>query len=134
MAFTTPDPLEQDMSVLVEDMTADQLVNYLREYQEQLNDVRIAISGYPETARMKWLIETYGQPDAGRIIKWTYWCHRGKWTGRDGKQEFIKPMRFNAKMKWWVDEMHSEMQRELTRAERKAAKKNYEGFATAETM
>lgn len=136
MAFMDSDPLEEDMAVRVEDMNADQLVTYLRDYQKALNGLTIASAGAPEYKRMLWLIAVYGQPDAGRIIKWTYWKHRGRWKDRKGT-EVIRPMRFNAKMKWWVDILHTEMQQQVQRERNAVPAKTsaaVAGFATASDL
>lgn len=115
MAFLDPDPLEDEMGVRVEDMNADQLVGYLKDYQQGLNGLTLKLSGVAEFKRMQWLIEIYGQPDAGRIVKWTYWKHRGRWASKRTYADVIRHARFNAKMKWWVDIMHTEMQEQINR-------------------
>lgn len=127
--FADQDPLEEDMKILVEDMTADQLVAYLRDYQiHGPNHVTLKLDGI-EYRRMQWLIDVYGQPDAGRIIKWICYHHHGKADG-----QVITHRRFNSKMKWWVDKMHIEMQQALAKDERKAEKKSFAGFATSSDL
>jgi hypothetical protein len=116
VAFLDPDPLESEQALRVEEMNADQLVTYLKEYQQALNGLTLSLSGVVEYKRMCWLIEVYGQPDAGRIIKWTYWRHRGRWNNRAKNSiEVIRHARFNSKLKWWVDMMHTEMQEQVAR-------------------
>ncbi|ACH62154.1 hypothetical protein MYRNA_185 [Mycobacterium phage Myrna] len=128
MAFTDIDPLEEDMKVRVEDMSPDQLVVYLKDWQEAVNGVTMALDG-KELYMMRWLQKVYGD-DAGLIIKWVCWKHRGK----DDRNQLIVHRMFCTKMKWWVDKMHQEMQTAKRREEGRQTQREQmadSGFATS---
>ena len=127
MAFTDPDPLEQDMKVRVEDMSPDQLVVYLKDWQEAFHGIQMNLDG-KELYMMRWMEKVYG-PDAGRIIKWTTYKHRG----RDDRGYLIVHRMFCTKMKWWVDKMHQEMQAAVLRETRRAETPKTSRFATSLT-
>ena len=121
--FTDTDPLEEEMHVRCEDMTSDQLTSYFQAWQHHINGVNLKLDGQ-EWRRMAWLQEVYGQADAGNIVKWVCWKHRGKIDG-----EIVTHRRFNSRMKWWVDKMHIGMQMEIRREQRKPTAAAA-GFAT----
>ena len=111
MAFTDEDPLEQDMGVRCEDMSPDQLVAYVKSWQGAFGlDVRI--DGHPERAVFRGMRRIYGQRDAGLIVKWVFYKHRGR--REDGSP--VTPLSFAKGRKWWVDRMHLEMQEHMRRA------------------
>lgn len=102
--FVDPDPIEQDMGVRVEKMNPDQLVAYLKTYHAAYG-LDLAVEGHQERAIFRSLQKIYGQADAGRIVKWVTYTHKGRWDG--------SPVRFASfckARKWWVDIMHLEMQ------------------------
>lgn len=104
MAFTDDDPLEQDMGVRCEDMTPDQLIAYVKSYQGAFG-LNIRIEGTPERAVFRAMQRIYGRRDAGLIVKWVFYKHRGRWEG-----EPVTPFSFTKGRKWWLDKMHLEMQ------------------------
>ncbi|ASZ74734.1 hypothetical protein KHO57_gp170 [Mycobacterium phage Phabba] len=128
MAFTDIDPLEEDMKVRVEEMTPDQLVVYLKDWQEAVNGVSMALDG-KELYMMRWLQKVYGD-DAGRIVKWVCYKHRGK----NDLGNLIVHRMFCTKMKWWVDKMHQEMQATVRREQNRKTPRQQlaaSGFATS---
>jgi len=134
VAFSDLDPLEAHMGTPVEEMTADQLVTYLKDYQLNLNGLDLKVAGPPEYKRMVWLQENYPQPAAGRIIKWTYWKYRGRWRNRHGDREVVFPRWFCERMRWWVDRMYSEMQQELIREENRRRSPAAVGMPTGDDL
>lgn len=111
MSFTDEDPLEHDMGVRCENMTPDQLVAYVRAYQDAFG-LRLSVEGIPERSVFKGMQRIYGARDAGLIVKWVFWRYRGRWD-----DEPVRFQSFSKGRKWWVDKMHLEMQEELRREE-----------------
>lgn len=107
MAFSDPDPIEQDMNLRVEEMTPQELVTYIKTYQEAF-DRRMAVEGFIERSVLKSLQKIYGQQDAGRIVKWVMYKYHGVYRG-----EVVGFTAFSKGRKWWVDMMHQEMQERL---------------------
>lgn len=108
--FLDSDPIEQDMGVCVEEMSPDQLVAYLKTYHAAYG-LDMAVEGHQERAVFRSLQKIYGKVDAGRIVKWVTYTHKGRWEG--------SPVRFSSfckARKWWVDIMHMEMQEHLRKA------------------
>lgn len=103
MAFSDPDPIEEQMGVLTGDMSVTQLVNYVKNYHAGF-DRRVAINGTREVGVFKQLMSTYGD-DAPKLVKWVFYRHHGVWRG-----EVMGPMQFSSGRKWWTDIMHQEMQ------------------------
>lgn len=129
LPLTDLDPLEEDMKTRVEDMTPDQLMVYLKDFQREWNKVDLKLDGQ-EYQRMRWLQEIYGNRDAGLILKWL--C-QGPSSGKaDG--QIVTHRRFNQKMKWWVDQVHIAMQQARAREERRAATPAPVGFATMDAL
>lgn len=111
MPFTDPDPLEDDMGVLCQDMTPDQLICYIKSYQEAFG-LDLKVDGLPERAVFRGLQRIYGVRDAGLIVKWVFYHYRGRYEG-----EPVRHLSFAKGRKWWVDKMHLEMQDELRRSD-----------------
>lgn len=108
MAFSDMDPLEEDMGVRCEDMTPDQLVSYIKSYQEAFG-LNLPVDGLPERSVFKGMQRIYGQ-DAGRIVKWVFYAHKGRYQG-----EAVRYQSFAKGRKWWVDKMYLEMQEALAK-------------------
>ncbi|QZE10498.1 hypothetical protein SEA_SCOOBYDOOBYDOO_181 [Mycobacterium phage ScoobyDoobyDoo] len=128
MAFMDTDPLEEEMRVRCEDMTPDQLVVYLKDWQEAVNDITLGLDG-KEIYSMRWLQKVYG-PDAGLIVKWVCYKHRGK----DDRGQYIVHRMFCTKMKWWIDKLYAEMQVHRRREERRKSPREaaaISGWATS---
>lgn len=104
MAFLDEDPLEHDMGVRCEDMTPNQLIRYVVSYQRAFGR-DIKIEGPRENTLFKNLQAVYGQRDAGLIVKWAFYRHKGYW-----RDEYITPTSFAKGRRWWLDIMHLEMQ------------------------
>ena len=104
MAFLDEDPLEHDMGVRCEDMTPNQLLDYVVIYQRAFG-VDIKVDGHPEHAVLKAMQRIYGRRDAGLIVKWVFYQHKGR--HRDG---YVTPLSFAKGRRWWIDQMHFEMQ------------------------
>lgn len=110
MAFTDMDPLEQDMGVRCEDMNPDQLIAYIKSYHAAFG-LSLTIDGRPERSTLTGLQRTYGKTDAGRIVKWAFYHHRGRWDN-----EPVTPFSFAKGRKWWTDKMHLEMQDQVRKS------------------
>lgn len=111
VAFGDTDPLEEDMGVRCEDMSPDQLVSYIKSYQEAFG-LTIRIDGHPERGVFRGMLRIYGQRDTGLIVKWVFYKHKGR--REDGTP--VTPLSFAKGRKWWVDKMHLEMQQEQHRS------------------
>ena len=110
MAFSDTDPLEEDMGVRCEDMTPDQLVAYIKSYQEAFG-LNFPVEGLPERSVFKAMQRLYGKREAGLIVKWVFYKHHGRWEGEPVRyQSFAKGRR------WWVDKMYAELQDDLRRS------------------
>lgn len=107
--FSDSDPLEDDMGVMCENMSPDQLVAYIKSYQEAFG-LNLRVDGTPERAVFSGMHRIYGRRDAGRIVKWVFWKYRGRY-----ENEPVRHFSFAKGRKWWVDKMHLEMQAELRR-------------------
>lgn len=110
MAFSDNDPLEDDMGVRCEDMSPDQLVTYIKSYQAAFG-LNIPVVGIPERSVFRGMQRIYGQRDAGLIVKWVFYKHRGRYDG-----EAVRYQSFSKGRKWWVDKMYLEMQEDLRRS------------------
>ena len=128
MPITVIDPLEEDIGLPCEDMTPDQLVVYLKDYHFNINHVVLKLDGQ-EYRRMKWLQDIYGPRDAGHIVKWVCQHYGGKYDN-----QLVTHRRFNAKMKWWVDCMHMEMQQARNKEVNHAVSVPAAGFATMDAL
>jgi glutathione peroxidase-family protein len=104
MAFSDPSPLEQDMNVLCENMSPEQLVTYIKDYQLAYGR-QLAVQGDAERSVFKSMKRIYGEKTAGQIVKWVFYKHRGVWKG-----EVVVFFSFSKGRKWWTDLMHQEMQ------------------------
>jgi len=111
MAFTDPDPVEEQMNLRVEEMTPNELVTYLKTYQEAFGR-RMAVEGKIERAVFGSLQRIYGKADAGRIVKWACYKYHGVWNG-----EVVGFTSFSKGRKWWVDKMHQELQERVRQDE-----------------
>jgi hypothetical protein len=102
--FADTDPLEEDMGIRCEDMNPDQLVAYIKSYQEAFG-LNLKIEGQRERAVINGLVRIYGRQDAGRIIKWVFYQYKGRYD-----KEPVTIFSFSKGRKWWLDKMHLEMQ------------------------
>lgn len=107
MAFSDIDPLEEDMGVRCEDMTPDQLIAYIKSYQEAFG-LNLRVDGLKERSVFRALQKVYGKADAGRIVKWAFYHYRG--TFRDEPIGFFM---FSKGNKWWTDKLHFEVQKQM---------------------
>lgn len=107
MSFSDNDPLEDDMGVRCENMTPDQLVAYIKSYQNAFG-LNLRIDGTPERAVFRAMQRIYGHTTAGQIVKWVFYHHKGRWGN-----EPVTPFSFSKGRKWWVDKMHLELQEAL---------------------
>lgn len=97
------------MGVRCQDMTTDQLVAYIKSYQEAFG-LTLHIDGMPERSVFRGMQRIYGPADAGLIVKWVFYRYKGRYEG-----EPVRHLSFAKGRKWWVDKMHLEMQEELRR-------------------
>lgn len=113
MSFADEDPLEHDMGIRCEDMTPDQLVAYIKSYQEAFG-LSLKVDGVKERAVFRGLQKLYGRHDAGRIVKWVFYHHKGRF--RDEPVGFFT---FSKGNKWFTDKMHLEAQQALSELSRR---------------
>ena len=116
--FSDTDPLEEDMGVRCEDMTPDQLVAYIKSYQGVVYNLELKVEGIKERAVFRGLQRLYGRQDAGRIVKWAFYHHRGRF-----RDEPIGFFLFTKGNKWFTDKLYSELQEEM----RKETSRTYQG-------
>lgn len=119
MPFLSRDKVENVMGKSVDEMDHNELVKYFKAQQKVVNKVDISVTTADHVIVKKFLIEQYGQPQAGRIIKWLFYRYAGK-TSVKGEVEVASIRSFNARMKWWVDLLNVESQQMVT-AESKPA-------------
>lgn len=100
------------MGVRCEDMTADQLVAYIKSYQSAFG-LNLRVEGLKERAVFKGLQRVYGKANAGNIVKWAFYHHKGRF--RDEPVGFFM---FSKGNKWWTDKLYLEMQESLARESR----------------
>lgn len=116
MAFSDPDPLEQDMGRMCQDMTADQLVAYIIAYHDAFG-LRLVIDGMKERSVFTAMQRAYGRRDAGLIVKWVFYRHKGRC-----RDEPVTPFTFAKGHSWWVQKMHCELQMHLQKEADEKAK------------
>lgn len=116
--FSDTDPLEEDMGVRCEDMTPDQLVAYIKSYQGIVYNLELKVEGMKERSVFRGLQRLYGHQDAGRIVKWAFYHHRGRF-----RDEPIGFFLFTKGNKWFTDKLYSELQEEM----RKETSRTYQG-------
>lgn len=109
--FLCIDEIEDSMRKLTIDMTPWELITYLKGALKALYGIELIAEGKSEPGIMGRLQATYGQHDAGLIIKWVvwrYWCRDSANPG-----QYVKFNSFAKGRKWWVDTMHAEMQEQV---------------------
>lgn len=104
MAFSDPDPIESLMSLRIEEMTPQEIVTYIKTYQDAFGR-KMAVEGFIERSIFKSMQRIYGKDTANLIVKWAFYKYKGVWSG-----EVITFTSFSKGRKWWVDKMHQEMQ------------------------
>jgi hypothetical protein len=117
VAFIDNDPLEDDMGVRCEDMNPDQLVAYVKSYQAAFG-LNLKVEGFKERGVFRGMQRIYGTADAGRIVKWAFYHHKGQLRG-----EPIGFFVFSKGNKWWTDKLYMEVQQEM----RKSTGSSYQG-------
>lgn len=115
MAFVDNDPLEDDMGVRCQDMNPDQLVAYIKAYQEAFG-LNLRVDGLKERAVFKALQRVYGKDNAGLIVKWAFYQHRGRF-----RDEPIGFFHFAKGNKWFTDRLYLEMQDALAKERQRTA-------------
>jgi len=104
MGFSDLDPVEQDMGLRCEDMGPDELVTYIKTFQEAYGR-HLAVDGMIERSVFKGMKRIYGDKTAGLIVKWVFYKYKGLYQG-----DVVTFTKFAKGRKWWVDQMHQEMQ------------------------
>lgn len=104
MAFRDQDPVEQVMGLRCEDMGPDELVTYIKTFQEAYGR-HLAVDGMIERSVFKGMKRIYGEQTAGLIVKWVFYKYKGVYQG-----DVVTFTKFAKGRKWWVDMMHQEMQ------------------------
>lgn len=115
MSFSDADPLEQDMGVMCADMNPDQLVAYIKSYQEAFG-LNLRVEGMKERAVFRGLQRVYGPANAGNIVKWAFYYHKGRF-----RDEPIGFFMFSKGNKWWTDKLYLEMQEALAKERQRTA-------------
>ena len=114
MSFADTDPLEDDMGIRCENMTPDQLVAYIKAYQDAFG-FNLKVEGAKERGVFRGLQRVYGVENAGRIVKWAFYHHKGKF-----RDEIINFFHFSKGNKWLTDKFYLELQ-QATAKEHSAA-------------
>ena len=109
VSFKDVDPLEEDMGLMCQDMTPDQLVAYIKSYQEAFG-INLRVDGVKERSVFRGLQNLYGKANAGNIVKWAFYHYKGRF-----QDEPIGFFRFSKGNKWFTDKLYVEMQEELAR-------------------
>lgn len=124
MSFSDPDPLEKYLNKLVTEMTAEDLISYIKTYMSTVYELELVIDpSIPrERSVFRALKKTYGE-DAGLIVKWVFWKYKGKVEDR-----YVNFFDFQKSRKWWTDLMYQELQ--LQQQKEKKKEKTWAGFAT----
>lgn len=113
MSFSDADPLEQDMGVMCQDMTPDQLVAYIKSYQAAFG-LNLRVDGIKERAVFRGLQKLYGKANAGNIVKWAFYHHKGRF-----REEPVGFFMFSKGNKWWTDKLYLEMQESMAKDTRR---------------
>lgn len=103
------------MGVRCEDMTPEQLVTYIKTYQEAYGR-HLAVDGQIERAVFRGMKRIYGEATAGLIVKWVFYKYKGLHQG-----DVVTFTKFAKGRKWWVDMMHQEMQAAQRKEESKTS-------------
>lgn len=109
--FLSIDEIEDLMGKLTIDMTRWELVSYLKQSMTALYGSHLMVEGDPEPSIMGKLQKTYGQHDAGLIVKWVVWKHFCRDSANPG--QYVKFTSFASGRKWWTDLIHAEMQAQV---------------------
>lgn len=117
MSFQDLDPLEKHLNKSVYEMTAEDLVTYIKTYMSTVYGLQLMVdpSVPRERAVFKGLKTVYGD-DAGLIVKWVFWKYQGKYDG-----EFVHYFNFQRSRKWWTDLMYQEAQLQLQKESKSVA-------------
>lgn len=111
--FIDRDPIEIYMDKRVEKMTKWELISYLKNAFAALYGVELIAEGTAEPAIFGWLKKTYGDVDAGRIVKYVIWAYFGRDSANPGS--YVRFTSFCKARKWWIDAIHNEMQQQVMR-------------------
>ncbi len=109
-SFVSRDQIENTLGMSVTEMDHNELVNYFKNQQRRINGFRMSMVLADFVIAEKFLIDQYGQPSAGRIVKWLFYRYKGKITIK-GETDLATLRSFNAKNKWWVDQLDFEQQK-----------------------
>lgn len=123
--FSEMDAVEDRIGKSVVDMTADELVNYIKTYMKALHRIDLAVDPIKERSILTAFKKMY-RDDAGPIVKWVMSEHKGK----NSKGKLVTPTEFQKSNKWWTDEMHLEMQLHRQRSDVEASLPKLLPFST----
>jgi hypothetical protein len=128
--FVDLDAIEQSMGKPVCNMTAIELVTYVKMWIKAVYEVDLPVSANRERYIFSGLKRTYGN-DAGRIVKWPFWKYDGKRSG-----EFVTYSTFSKGMKWITDIWYMEMQEQIKRemAQKTPSGNPLRGFGTLQDL
>ena len=110
--FNDQDPVEQKMSIRVEEMTPAELTTYVMESQARFG-LHLVIEDPQDRKIFQAMQKLYGKQTAGQIVKWVFYKHGGKWD-----REPVRFGSFSKGRKWWTDMMHLELQQYQRRSDR----------------
>lgn len=99
------DPLERHLEKPVTEMTATELVVYMRIYMREYHGIDMPTDDLVDRKTIEAFQRRYGREVAGRIVQWVMLHHKGRKDGR-----LVTTSVFSARMKWWTDMMYLELQ------------------------
>lgn len=109
------DAIEQSMGKSVTAMSPMELVTYVKMWIRAVYEVELPVSANRERYIFSALKRTYGEQDAGRIVKWPFWKYNGKRNG-----EYITYSSFTKGAKWLTDIWYLELQEQVKKEKRSA--------------
>lgn len=109
------DAIEQSMGKSVTAMNPMELVTYVKMWIRAVYEVELPVSANRERYIFSALKRTYGEQDAGRIVKWPFWKYNGKRNG-----EYITYSSFTKGAKWLTDIWYLELQEQVKKEKRSA--------------
>lgn len=103
----------------VTNMTAMELVSYVKMWIKAVYEVDLPVSANRERYIFAGLKRTYGPEAAGHIVKWPFWKYDGKRSG-----EYVTYSTFTKGMKWLTDIWLLEMQEQIRKDEKKRGQRH----------
>lgn len=129
--FIDLDAIEQSMGKSVTNMTALELVSYVKMWIKAVYEVELPVSANRERYIFAGLKRTYGNEAAGNIVKWPFWKYDGK-----RNSEYVTYSTFAKGMKWLTDIWYLELQEQVKRemAKKTSSGNSLKGFGTLQDL